>query len=314
MEWLRLILIPIFCMSASLEGAFILQNGKLKNAEKIATLSVEEHFRKGCEAFDQKDYKEALKQFVIVTTNFQKSSYYHDSLFLLGVSEYYIGDFESANESFSKYLKGSGQPKHFEEVIGYKFAIAEEFRGGARCHFLGTKQLPKWASGNTLALQIYDEIICSLPSHEYAALSLYSKAYMLWKDREWKESIEAFQMLIRRFPKHELTPISYLCINKVYLEQCETEFQNPDLLALAEINLRKFKLAFPKEEKLKEAESDIKAIKEVYAMGLYETGLFYERISKKEASVIYYLNAIKQFPDTNIAELCRKRLAVIKPT
>lgn len=300
--------------SFTLEAGFVLQNGKLKNADKVATLPVEGHYKQGCEAYEREDYKEAAKQFGIVTLNFEKSSYYQDSLFYLAVSEFYNGEYEFANEYLSKYLKCSGHPKHFEEAIGYKFAIAEAFRNGALCHFLGTKQLPKWANGNSLAIQIYDEVICSLPSHEYAALSLYSKAYMQWKEREWKEAVEAYQMLIRRFPKHQLAPISYLCINKVYLEQSETEFQNPDLLALAEINYRKFARDFPKDEKLAEAEADIKSIKEVYARGLFETGLFYERLNKTQASVIYYLNAIKQFPDTQIAEFCRKRLSAINPT
>ena len=99
-----------------------------------------------------------------------------------------------------------------------------------------------------------------------------------------------------------MAPLAYLCINRVYVEQSLSEFQNPDLLALAQINYRKFARDFPKEERLAEAEADIHAIKEIYARGLYDTGQFYERVSKPKASVIYYLNAIKQFPDTHVAD------------
>lgn len=305
----------LFCLiiSSSVQAAFVLQNGRFKDAEKVATLSVEAHYTLASEAFEKKDFIEAAKQFNIVAINFPSSALASESLFFYGVCEYNNAEYEFANEAFSKYLKSQGHPKHFEDAIGYKFAIAEAFRMGAQRHFFSTKQLPKWASGRSFSVQIYDEVICSLPCHEYAAQSLYSKAYMLWQDREWRETIEAYQMLIRRFPKHELTPLAYLCVNRVYLEEAQFEFQNPDLLALAQINQRKFARDFPKDERISEGENVIQAIKEVYALGLYETGQFYERVSHPQASVIYYMSAVKQFPDTKIAELCRKRLSLLSP-
>lgn len=296
------------------EATFVLQNGTIREAESIATLSAEEHYALAVKAYEEANYLEAAKQFSIISLNFPSSSLGKEGLFFLGISQYNNGDYEFANESFSNYLKCQSQPKHFEEAIGYKFTIAEAFRNGAKRHFFGTKQLPKWATGDTLALKIYDEVICSLPCHEYACQSLYAKAYMLWQSQEWRESVDTYQMLIRRFPKHEYAPLAYLNINRVYLEQCLCEFQNPDLLALAQINTRKFARDFPKDERVSEAENDIRGIKEVYARGLYETGQFYERTSSPKASVIYYQCAIDQFPDTHIAELCRKRLSVLNPT
>lgn len=295
------------------DATFVLQNGALREVESVATLSVEEHYTLAVKAYEEANYVEAAKQFNILSLNFPGSNLGKEGLFFLGVSQYNNGDYEFANESFSNYLKCQSQPKHFEEAIGYKFTIAEAFRHGAKRHFFGTKQLPKWATGNTLALKIYDEVICSLPCHEYAAQSLYAKGYMLWEGQEWREAIDTYQMLIRRFPKHEYAPLAYLNINRVYLEQCLCEFQNPDLLALAQINTRKFARDFPKDERISDAEADIQAIKEVYARGLYETGQFYERTSSPSASVIYYQCAIDQFPDTHIAALCRKRLSVLNP-
>ncbi len=46
---------------------------------------------------------------------------------------------------------------------------------------------------------------------------------------------------------------------------------------------------------------------------LYETAQFYERTDKAQASVIYYQNAITQFPDTKVADRCRNRLRAICP-
>ena len=121
---------------------------------------------------------------------------------------------------------------------------------------------------------VYDEVIAAMPCNEIAAQALISKACLLWKLREYRSAIESFNLVIRRFPKHPLASDSYVMISKVYLEQCRNEPRNPDLLALAQINLRKFTREFPREERLNEVENDLIEIKEINADGLYQTGQF----------------------------------------
>ena len=306
-------LLVLFCSLTSLEAAWIFQDGKLKNTDKVATLSCDEHFSLGCHAFEAQNWEEAEAQFRIVWTNFPSSAYGPDSAFFLGVCCYELDELDFANESFTDYLKSSCQPKYFEKTMEYKFRIASEFRAGARRRPFCTKQLPKWLPAQNLALQIYDDIIQTMPCHEYAAQSLWAKGHMLWDECLYQDSIDAFQTLIRRFPKHELTPKSYRAINQVYLAEAEWEFQNPDLLQLAEINLRKFRREFPRDETVLLAEADVQALKETYAAGLWKTGKSYEWQGQCEAAAIYYMSAIKQFPDTAIADQCKSRLEILQP-
>jgi outer membrane protein assembly factor BamD (BamD/ComL family) len=299
--------------SASIQAAFTIKNGWIVDAAEVATLSVQEHFSLGLRAMESAHWQEAAKQFRIVSVNFSSTPYGQEANYYLGIAYFYLEEYDFADESFTQYLKAVNNPKFFQETVEYKFAIAEKFKNGAKRRFFGTRKLPKWASGQSNALKIYDEVVATVPSHEMAAKALAAKGRLLWSLKEYREAVDAFQLVIKRFPKHELAPECYLLITKVYLEQCKHEFQNPDLLAFAEINLRKFKHDFPREEHLKEAEADVMAIKEVYAQGLYDTGQFYERISRPRASVIYYQSAINQFPDTMIANLCRQRLEVLCP-
>lgn len=304
----------IFCvflalaLTNSIEGASTSKKGYIKDIERAPSMPIESHYSLGLESLDRCDYEEAIRQFAVVISNFTGFSHLAESHYFLGIAYFRVEEYDFANDSFTNYLKCTNQPKYFEETLGYKYTIAEKFRLGAKRHFFGTKQMPKWGSGHALALQIYDEVIYSLPCHEYAALSLFAKASMLWSNYEWREAVDCYQTLIRRFPKHELAPQAYLCINRVYLEQSAREFQNPDLIVLAQINLRKFAKDFPKDERLANAEADVQCIKEVYAGGLYGTARYYERTGKIGASIIYYQSAIKQFPDTKIAERCQNRL------
>lgn len=296
---------------AQVSAAYVLKDGKLIDADQVATLPADEHFALGSEAYRCHDWDEAVRQFYIVTRSFSGTVYAKEAFFYLGESYYRIGEFEFANQEFTHYIKSQNNPRLFEEAIQFKYAIAEAFKEGARRRILGSKHMPKWLSAHKMALETYDEVIATVPCHELAAQALFSKGDLLWNMQEYRASIEAYQMLIRRFPKHELAPESYLVINRIYLDQSVKEFQNPDLLALAQLNLKKFKQDFPGEERLVDAENDVLEIKEVYARGLYETGQFYERLNKPNASLIYYQNAIKQFPDTSIAQECRERLSAI---
>lgn len=299
-------------LTSTAEAAYVLKGYKLVDADEVATLPAQDHFNLGKKAIDAGDWPEAVRQYRMVTSSFPNSSFAAESYFYLGVAYYNLREFDFANDAFSGYLHAKSNPRFFQEAVEYKCSIADQLAGGARRRIWGTKKLPKWASGSTLALKIYDEVIAALPSHDIAARALYSKGTLNWQLKHYRDSVEAFQMVIKRFPKNELAPESYVAISKVYREQSQYEFQNPDVLAFAQINLRRFKQDFPREERIAEVESDLLAIKEIYAKGLYDTGQFYERIHQPKASVIYYHNAIDQFPETQVAELCRQRLVKLK--
>lgn len=298
-------LLLAFCMPTQpVHAGITIVNGQVVNAERVATMPVDCHFEEGMRALEREDWAEAERQFNIVSANFPCTVYGHEALYYLGVACYNLDEFDFSNEALTFYLRGKQHPKYFLEAMTYKFNCAEELRCGAKRRFFGTKQLPKWACGRSLALEIYDEIIAALPCHELAVRALFSKGELQWDEGNYRESVEAFRMITKRFPKHELAPESYLMIMGVYLEQSRWEFQNPDILAFAQINLRKFKQDFPREERVACAEECLLAIKEIYARGLFDTGAFYERIGKPVAAALYYQNAENLFPETQVASWC----------
>lgn len=302
----------LFLLYPAAECAVTIKNGQFIDADCAATTSVKGHYDLGLIALDNQQWREAARNFRVITTNFPSSEYVGESWYYLGVAEYYEGEYDAANEALQQYLKVENNPEFFQETIEYKFHIAQKLAGGGKRRFLGTKKLPKWASGDSLALEIFDEVIAAVPCHDIAAQALFSKGALLKQMNLFKDSIDAYQTVIRRFPKHELAPESYVAISKVYLAQSKAEFQNPDILAFAQLNLKRFELEFPREERIGEVEKDLLAIKEIYANGLYETGQFYERTKKVKAAVLYYKKSIKQFPDTKVADKCKERLIALR--
>jgi len=307
------LLCGVFTTEPSLDAAYIVQKGRIIDSCNAATTSARGHFERASKAYEKCHWHEAAKNFNIIVVNFPGSVYAQEAYYFLGISNYFLEEYDHANEALSEYLKVQNNPRYFQSAVEFKFAIAENFDAGAKRRPFGSKQLPKWLPGQSSALKIYDEVIAAVPCHEIAARALIAKGCLLWRWHDYHPAVEAFQMVIRRFPKYERTPECYLYIGKIYLEQSQFEFQNSDILAFSQINLRKFERDFPREERLCEAEMDVLAIKEIYACGLFETGSFYERICKKRAAVIYYNDAIRQFPNTCIAEKCRERMRLLNP-
>lgn len=305
-------LLCALCVSTSLQAGYIFKNGRLVNAKDVAEHSIEEHFKMGIDALKQKDWNEAVHQFRVICISFPKADLAKSALYYLGVSYFHYGDFDLSNQNLSLYLTQVDAAEHFEDVYRYKFHIAEAFRTGAKRHLFGSETLPSWASAQEDAIKIYDEIITALPHHELTSKSLFAKAALHCKMQEYKESIAAYQNIIKKFPKTALAQKSFLKIGDVYVKQCKQQPQNPDIIQLAEINLKKCKAAFPKGSISEYLENFIHEMQETYAFDLYDKGCFYERKKLPKASYLYFNTALVQFPQTKIAEQCRNKLKQLK--
>jgi len=284
------------------------KEGKFMNSERVATLSVQEHYGSILESYENKCWEEVIRQSLIMLENFAATPFAEETYFYLGMAYFHTAELDQANNYLTKYLKKQTAPKFFEEAIQYKFHIAELFHQGAKKHLFGWGRLPKWMPAREDALAIYEEVIAALPHHELAAQALYGKARLKLKEEDYSESIETYQTLVRRFPKHPLAIESFIGIAQVYLVQSKDRYPDQDYLDLAEINIKKFKLSFPSEERIEEAEKMLFEMKEIYANNLYEIGCFYDRTKKPHAAAIYYNRIVTKYPETPIAQKLAKRL------
>lgn len=294
------------------QAAYTIKDGKLIATHELATLSVQEHYGLAKEALESQNWQEAVRQSQIVIKNFSDTAFARDACFYLGVSYFNLDELDFSNRYFSAYLKKQAGLKFFEEAMKYKFLIAQQFANGTKKRLLGRESMPKWMPAREEAIEIYDEVIMALPQHDLAIQSLFGKANVLCTQEEFKSSIETFQTLLRRFPKHPLAQDSYVSITKVYQLQAEKEYPDPDYLDLAEINVKKFKINFPGDPKIFEAEKSLAQMTELYAGKLYETAQFYEKTKKPSASVIYYAKIMSKYPHTQVAIKANSRLEALQ--
>jgi outer membrane protein assembly factor BamD (BamD/ComL family) len=275
--------------------------------------SVQEYNSAMQQAIAAEDWWTVAECAEIISYNFPTSPFAQEASYTLGEAFYKLNQFEYANECFSAYLNHATSPRHFEEAIEYKFHIAEKFFSGTKKRLFGSSKMPAWIPAEEDAIPIYDEVIAALPHSDFAARSLLSKARIQASVEDYKPSVETLDLLIRRFPKHELAAAAYLEKNKVFLLQCQAQNLDPDFLDLADLNLRKFRLAFPREPRVAEAEQLAAQIRELFAQNLLETGKFFEKTKKLPASLIYYAKVISKYPNTEAALTARDKIETLQP-
>lgn len=300
---MRKYLLPLALASCSI---FALEESELVFEDQTA--SVTEYNSRLQEALATSNWWSVIDNSDVISYNFPTTPFAQESPYLTGYAYFQMGQFELANQALSAYINHSATHSHFEEAIQLKFEIAEAFQHGKKKRLFGSHKMPAWLPAQENALEIYNEVITVVPHSTMAAKSLLGKAKIQKEFEDYKDSIETLTQLIRKFPKSEEAAAAYLEVNRVYLTQCKSTSLDLDLLDLASVNLKKFRLSFPREERLEEATKLFLETEELFAQNLFETGKFFEKTKKIAASKIYYNKVISKYPSTDAAKLAREKI------
>lgn len=273
-----------------------------------STPSVQEYNSALQQALNAGNWWSVIDYANIISYNFPSSPFAQEASYIMGEAYYKLNQLEAANDCFTAYLNHVASPKHFEEAIEYKFNIAEQFSQGTKKRLFGSVKMPAWVPAKEDSIEIYDQVIAGLPHSEFAAKALLSKAKMQTYMEDFKPSLETLDLLIRRFPRHDLAAAAYLEKGRVFLLECQAQNLDPDLLDLAAVNLRKFRLAFPRDARIAESEKLLSEMQEVFAQHLLETGDFFQKTQKTAAATIYYEKVLANYPDTQAAVVAREKL------
>lgn len=299
----------IFCTAL---GPLLAQEGaQEEGAWEPQSTSVQEFNGFLQEAFANQDWWGVVDYATVIAQNFPETPFAKEAPYAMGEGYFKLGQYELSNQTFSDYLSSTTMPRYFEEAIRYKFDIAEKFANGAKLRLFGSPKMPAWLPAQEEAIKIYNDVIAALPHADITAQALLSKSRLQLQMEEYKQSAETLDLLIHRFPKHDLAAEAYLEKTRAYLAQCKAQKLDPDLLDMADLNIRRFRLAFPREPRVAEAEQAYAGMQEVFADALYETACFFERFGrtkKTDAANIYFRNIIAKYPNTQAAKASQAKL------
>ena len=107
------------------------------------------------------------------------------------------------------------------------------------------RYLPKWISGQDSALEIYDEVVAALPNHELTLRALQSKAELLSSMGEYRECVETYRLIIRRFQRMKLFPRAISILRRPTTSKASMSSRTPTFLLWQSSMCASSKLIFP---------------------------------------------------------------------
>ncbi|MBD3225983.1 MAG: tetratricopeptide repeat protein [Caldithrix sp.] len=133
----------------------------------------------------------------------------------------------------------------------------------------------------TAAIDIYDRILNEYPSSEYADDAMYSKAWLLERMGEGKESRRIYQEIINKYPESRFAAESYMRLAEYFFAPREDKTEEGQII----VELKKAIQLYKNVLKYKDSKR--------YDEALYKLGWSYYKLAVKDPK--YYKDAIAYF-------------------
>ncbi len=246
--------------------------------------------------------KSALHSLRKILLDHSNTPFAADALFLSGEIEMKQGDFNAAFKHFQKIVNRYPGYERFDAVIANQFEIASRFMNSDGGLF-------SWGSGPEKAIEYFEVVIKNSPYSDYAPLALMNIALISQKREDAEMAIDALDRLITLYPQSLLTPDAYFAMAQIFASLIQGP-QYDQGSTLEAINYyQDFLILFPRSQYVPEAEKGLSRVNEIYAQSkLLIAEFYYVNRHNEEAAEVFYNETITVAPQTEAADIARKRL------
>ena len=262
------------------------------------------------EAFDQKDYKIALKASQYLVRTWPLSDYAADAQYLAGRSYEARHDDEKAFKAYQKVLENYPRSEKLNEVLQRQYQIALRFLGGQRFKLWG---LIPFLPDMEKTAGLFEQIVKSGPYSSVAPDAQLSIGTAHEKRREYTEAVAAYERAADRYNDQPViaSEATYRA-GLAYTKQARTAEYDQGTAGQAIATFNDFINLYPDDKRVPEAKRLIATLKEEQARGSFQTAAFYAKSKKWKGALIYYNEVLLQAPSSQYATQARERIDEIK--
>lgn len=274
---------------------------RMLRGERTDAKSLQEHYRLATLAYADQRWGSAAYHAGVIVDHASHLPMAAEMAYIRGKSYFELGRFDKSNQALSTYLQLAVRPHHLTDVMQMKYAIALYYAEGGQKPLFDLEGMPKLISGSDDAISVFDEMVAALPRDQMAISALFEKGRLLAKGGHYREAIETYEMLIRRFGKHDLAIESYIQISDCYLKHTQDCYPELHFLELARINQAKFAEDFPLEPRQALVEKNVKEMEEVFAASFLDMAELFADQGRPDSSLLYYKSIVALYPATQSA-------------
>ncbi|HEV3025257.1 MAG TPA: tetratricopeptide repeat protein [Pirellulales bacterium] len=267
-----------------------------------------------------KDYVKAAEQYRTAYKRWPDSPLEEEAIFKAAESEFFADRYSKADDEYALLIKKYASSQYLSLVTVRRFAIGRYWEqcDQTNPHWTLTpnfkdKTRPLFDTAGH-ALRVYERIRLDDPTGPWADDSVMAAANYYFRKGRWEEADYHYGLLRSEFPKSEFQFQAHLLGLRCKLLRYQGPGYEGAPLNDAEELANQLLTQFPTELA---AERDrvvqVRAgIRDQRALRQWDMASFYDRGQYYAAAKFYYEKVVKDYPETKLAQDCRKRMGEIK--
>jgi outer membrane protein assembly factor BamD (BamD/ComL family) len=261
-------------------------------------------------AFDQKDFRLALKASRRVVRVWPSSDYVPQAQYLAGRCLEESGNEEKAFLEYQKILEKNPKVNNYDEILSREYAIAIKFLEGKWFKLWG--YIPFFPSMEKTA-DMFAKIVKNGPYSQVAPQAQLKIGEAREKKSEYPQAVKAYETAADRYVDREtIAAEAWYRAGMAYNKQAQTADYDQTTAGQAIATLRVFMDMYPSDPRAAESEKVITALRLEQARGNFQTAKFYEKRKKRGGALVYYNEVILRDPNSPYATEARQRIDTIK--
>ncbi|MDD5454668.1 MAG: outer membrane protein assembly factor BamD [Candidatus Ratteibacteria bacterium] len=286
------------------------ESGKWINPKYYVGETSLEQWTIAINTYKTEDYESALREFQKLLEYFPTSPEAPEAQFMVGDCQEKLGSPYEACQSYQEAIDKFPSTNRFREIVERQLKIADYFYNEKPSDIPITEKakgifsISNWEK----AANIYQMAIKNYPYHEKADQIQFRIANCYMNLGKYDIARAEFEKIPLKYPYSQwLEEAEYL---KAVCQLNESlKFpNNEEIFGNAIQNFEEFINKYPQSKFVDAAKKDLKKLNDRKSERIYEIARFYEKNKEPEAAKIYYLQVVKQFPDSIWAEYAKSRL------
>lgn len=255
------------------------------------------------------DKGKAIDGYQKVTKKYPSSVFAAEAFYRLAGLYHEKHQYFKAFDAYQQIISRYPNTEKFNEVVGKQYQIASQLADGARNYMWGV--IPGFKNRER-AVQYFEQTIANAPYSDYAPLSLMNVARAHQRLGDTEETIDALDRMINFYPSSVLTPDAYLKLAQTHASLVEGPYYDQASTKQAITYFEDFMIQYPNDTGIAAAEKGLAEMKRVLAQSKMILADYYLKHRKNyKAARVFYNEAITVYPDSEVAERARARLAEV---
>lgn len=261
-------------------------------------------------AFDQKDYRLALKAARRVVKTWPLSDYAPAAQYLVGRAYEAKKNDERAFKEYQTLITKFPKSEQLEDVLQRQYNITMRFLGGKRFRLWG--YIPLFPSMEKTE-KMFTEIVANAPYSDVAPQSQINIGVAHEKQKQYEEAVTAYERAADRYSGQPAVAAEALYrAGMAYQKQAKLAGYDQSASGKAMATLTDFMTLFPDDPRVPQAKKTMESLKGEQAHGSYNIAKFYEKRKKWSGALVYYNEVLLQDPNSPFATQARQRIDDIK--